>query len=338
MPKVVRFHEYGAPEVLKIEDLPRADPDPGEVSIRVDAFGLNKADIFFRMGRYIEPAVLPSRLGYDACGVVEAVGEGVDSFQPGDKVLSFPAHSPGTYGVYGETAVLPARSLMPWPENLRAEEAAGVGVTYFTAYFALFEAAMLQPGRTILITAGSSGAGSAAIQMAKAADALVISTTRKAEKKQAVLDLGADHVIVSEEEDLGEAVAEIVGGKGLDVFYDAIAGDTLLQVADHMSVGGAAILYGFMQSPYVKLPLMPALIKKFSIVPYKVFDYTGHSGLGLDRVPGAVERAMAHIGSRLSSGKVKPMVAETFGLENIQEAHRALEKNAHVGKLVVKIS
>lgn len=335
MPKVVRFYEYGGPEVLKIEEETQAAPGPGEVSLRIDAFALNKADIFFRMGRYIEQASFPSRIGYDACGVVEAVGEGVDAFQKGDKVLTFPAHSPGRYGVYGETAVVPARSLMSWPENLSAEEAAGVGVTYFTAYFALFEAAKLQPGQTILVTAGSSGAGSAAIQMAKAADAMVISTTRKAEKKQAVLDLGADHVIVTEEEDLGEAVAKIVGNKGLDILYDAIAGDILLQVAEHMALGGTVLQYGFMQSPYLKFPMIPAFTRSFSFIPYKVFDYTGNPVLGLDRVPGAVERAVAHIGSRLASGKITPQVGKVFAMEDIAAAHTAMEKNAHVGKIVV---
>src|SRR5579871_2003338 len=133
--KVVRFHELGGPDVLQIEDLPNPEPQAGEVRIRVRAIGLNRAEVMFRTGQYVEQPQFPSRIGIEAAGIVDAVGPDVANVHVGDKVNVASGQSIGHYGTYGETAIVPAASALPYPGNLTPEEAASVWVQYFTAYF-----------------------------------------------------------------------------------------------------------------------------------------------------------------------------------------------------------
>ena len=214
MPKVVRFHETGGAEVLKVEDLPLPEPGKGEVRLNVEAIGLNRAEIMFRQGHYLEKPDLPSRLGYEAAGIIDAVGPGSSGIKIGDRVSTIPSFSIGKYGVYGETAIVPAFAVASYPENLSSVEGAAIWMQYLTAFGALIEFGQLNRDDSVLITAASSSVGLAAIQITKAAGALAIATTRGADKKQFLLDAGADHVILTEEKDLAEAVMGITSGKG----------------------------------------------------------------------------------------------------------------------------
>jgi len=187
MPKIVRFHQVGGPEVLKLEELPAPKPQKDEVLIKVDAIGLNRAEAIFRSGQYLEQPELPSGLGYEASGTVEQVGPGVTGLEPGDRVSSIPSFSMRTYGTYGEVALLPVHAVAKYPENLSPVEGASIWMQYMTAY-GLIEFGKMQQGNYVLITAAASSVGLAAIQLANAVGAIPIATTRNKGKEKSLQD------------------------------------------------------------------------------------------------------------------------------------------------------
>jgi NADPH:quinone reductase-like Zn-dependent oxidoreductase len=213
--KVVRLHALGGPEVLQLEELPLQQPVAGEVRLKVQAVALNRAEEMFRTGHYLELPEFPSRIGIEAAGIVDAVGSGVTQVKIGQKVSVATGQSIGRYGTYGQSAIIPAVSAIPYPDNLTPEEAATVWVQYLTAYFAFVDLGNVKPGQFVLVTAASGGAGLGAIQIARLLGATTIATTRTGAKKQALLDAGASHVIVTGEEDLLARIKEITKGKGL---------------------------------------------------------------------------------------------------------------------------
>jgi NADPH:quinone reductase len=214
MPKLVRFHETGLADVLQIEDLPLQEPRTNEVRIKVEAIGLNRADVMFRRGMYLEEPRLPARLGYEAAGVVDAIGAGVNGISLGDLVSVVPSFSLNEYGTYGETVIVPAGAAVHYPEHLSPAEAASIWMQYLTAWGALIHYGNIKAGDFVLISAASSSVGLAAIELTNLAGAKPIATTRSSSKKQAILDAGAYAVIASQEENLSQRVAEITNGKG----------------------------------------------------------------------------------------------------------------------------
>jgi NADPH:quinone reductase len=194
MPRVVRFHQTGGPEVLQIETIDVPPPGAGEVRIAVKALGLNRAESMFRLGQYLEQPTFPARLGYEAAGTVEAVGPGVTGLKSGDAVSTVPAFSQNQYGVYGDVAIVPAAAVAKHPPSLSWTEAAAIWMQYLTAYGALIEMARLGAGDTVLIPAASSSVGIAAIQIASMVGATPIALTRKHDKRAALTKLGAAHV------------------------------------------------------------------------------------------------------------------------------------------------
>ena len=214
MPKIVRFHETGGADVLKLEDLPLAEPEKGEVRLKVEAIGLNRAEIMFRKGQYLETPQLPSRLGYEAAGIIDAVGPDGTDLQIGDRVSTIPSFPMGQYGVYGESAIVPAYAAAKYPPMLSAIEGAAIWMQYMTAYGALIHYGKMTKNDTVLITAASSSVGIAAIQIVKAVGGVAIAATRGADKKAFLLEAGADHVIVTNEEDIVKKVMSLTAGKG----------------------------------------------------------------------------------------------------------------------------
>ena len=200
--RVVRFHKLGGPEVLQIDELPLTEPGGGEVRLKVKAIGLNRAEVMFRMGQYLEPPRFPAKNGYEASGVVDAVGPDVENSWLGRKVSTIPAFSLNQYGVYGDIAIVPVHAIAPYPEKLTPVEATSIWMQYLTAYGALILHGRIKHGDFAVLTAASSSVGLAAIEIAKAEGAISIATTRISKKKAEFLALGADHVIATEEENL----------------------------------------------------------------------------------------------------------------------------------------
>ncbi|MCA1439857.1 zinc-dependent alcohol dehydrogenase family protein, partial [Ensifer sp. IC4062] len=255
MVRVVRFHELGGPEVLRIEDIDVAGPAPGEVQIRVKALGLNRAEALIRSGAYIETPSLPSGLGLEAAGIVEAVGDGVEGFAPSDAVSVVPPPSMVRWPAYGELASFPARLVVKHPPSLGFEAAAAVWMPYLTAYGALIDIAGLRAGDFVAITAASSSVGLATIEIANRVGATAIAITRTSAKKQALTEFGAAHVIASAEEDLEARLREIAGPAGVRVVFDAVGGPAFEPLTSAMSRGGILIEYGGLSPEPTPFPI-----------------------------------------------------------------------------------
>ena len=329
MPKIVRFHETGAAEVLKLEDLPLIEPGEGEIRLKVEAIGLNRAEVLFRQGQYLQNPEPPSRLGYEAAGTVDAVGPGVSGVQNGDRVSTIPSFSMGEYGVYGESAIVPVYAVARYPDILSAVEGAAIWMQYLTVFGALIEFGQLKNNDSILITAASSSVGLAAIQTTKAAGALAIASTRSAGKKQFLLEAGADHVIVTDEEDLAEAVMAITSGKGASIIFDAVAGPLLETLAGAAASGAIIFEYGALSPAPTIFPLFSSLAKGLTVRGYTLFEIT--------RDPEKLARGKQYVYDGLQSGALKPIIDRIFPLDAIADAHRYLESNQQKGKIVVTV-
>jgi len=329
MARVVRFHQTGGPEVLRIDQVDVQPPGRGEVRIAVKALGLNRAESMFRSGQYLEQPNVPARLGYEAAGTIEALGEGVQGFKIGEAVSTIPAFSQNQYGVYGDTATVPAFAVVKHPASLSWTEAAAVWMQYGTAYGALVDIGGLKADDTVLISAASSSVGIAAIQIARMVGATPVALTRTRSKRQALLDAGAAHVIATQEQDLVAEVKQVTGGKGARIVFDPVAGPTVAKLAAAMAERGTLFVYGALSTEPTPLPLWDVLGKSLTIRGYVLFEITGN--------PERLERAKKFIVGGLSAGKLKPMVAKTFSLDQIVEAHRYLESNQQVGKIVVTV-
>src|SRR5580700_4598181 len=271
MPKIVRFHSIGGPENLKLEDLPSRPPGEGEVKLRVQAVGLNRAESGFMRGRYFETPELPSRLGYEAAGMVEAVGARVDPSWVGKQVATVPGYSMSKNGVLGEEAVVPASSLGEYPAKLSPAEAAAVWMQYLTAYGALVTYGSVKPGDYVLITAASSSVGLAAIQIVNAEGAIPIAATRGSGKRSELLSLGAAHVIATDEEDVAQKVNEITSDKGARLIFDPIAGPGVEKLADAAAYHGIFFVYGSLSQQPTPFP-MATLQKGISIRGYSLME------------------------------------------------------------------
>ncbi|MFH1980306.1 MAG: zinc-dependent alcohol dehydrogenase family protein [Pseudomonadota bacterium] len=329
MPKIVRFHEAGDADVLRIEEMPLSEPGKGEIRIKVAALGLNRAEVMFRQGIYLEPPTFPSRIGYEAAGTVDALGPGVGGFQIGERVSTIPAFSMGAYGVYGESAVVPVHAVARYPENLSPVEGAAIWMQYMTAYGALVEYGKLTAKDVVLITAASSSVGLAAIQVTKSLGATAVATTRGESKKQSLLDAGADHVIVTDTEDVGERVKAITAGKGARIIFDPVAGPFLEKLAQAAAPGATIFEYGALSLAPTPFPLFDALQKGLSVRGYTLFEIVSN--------PASLARGKQFVTDGLTRGALKPVIARTFPFEAIVDAHRYMESNQQIGKIVVTL-
>jgi NADPH:quinone reductase-like Zn-dependent oxidoreductase len=337
MVKIVQFSEFGGPEVLQFIEKDLGKPNAGEVKLAVKAIGLNRAETMLREDQYIFSPKLPSRLGYDASAEVIEVGSNVSNFSVGDRVITIPAFSQSKNGVYGEEAIVPENACWSWPEGLSAEEAACVGTNYTTVYFGLKNVGRLNSGDTVLLTAATGGVGFAAIEIAKEMKTTVIATTRKQNKVQALLDAGADHVIVTGVEDLVSRVQEITNGVGVQVVFDAIAGKTITQSLECLDQGGRCVIYGMVDPSNLQVDILPFMSKGLSLLSHAVVYFTGYPDFGLPQNIEAIDEAKKFLLPRLADGRLKPKISEVFKLGEVAEAHRSLESNNQVGKIILTV-
>ena len=325
--KIVRFHKTGPAEVLQFDELRLPEPGPGEIRLRVKALGLNRAEIMFRNGQYLETPVPPSQNGYEAAGIIEAVGPGVDFSWIGKTVSTVPGtFKLNNHGVYGEVAVVPLFGIAEYPSTLTFEQGASIWMQYLTAYGALIWLGQVAKGDFVIITAASSSVGIAAIEMVKAEGATSIAVTRTPAKKARLLKQGADHVIVTDEEDLVARVNEITSGKSARIVFDPIGGKILESLAAATARKGIIFEYGALASEPTPYPLFTALATGLTIRAYTLFELT--------RDP-VFPKAKQYIFDHLASGAFKPIIDRTFHFAEIVEAHRYMESNAQIGKIIV---
>jgi NADPH:quinone reductase-like Zn-dependent oxidoreductase len=324
--RAVRFHELGGPDVLKIEEVRLDPPGPGEVRVRIDAIGLNRAEALFRAGTYYYQPTLPSsRLGFEAAGTVEEVGREVAGFAPGDAVSVISDQDMSRHGVYADRVNVPVLSLLPRPAMVDAVSGAALWTTYLTAYGALVEVGRMYPGDSVVITAASSGVGLAAVQVANHLGAVPIAVTRTGAKSARLLQAGAAHVIAADQGDLVSGVHAVTGGRGARIVFDAVGGPGLSQLAAAVATDGLLIVYGWLDPRPAPLPMN--------------WPITVH-GFNVDLItaePARLARARAFIEAGLRAGTLKPVIDRTFDLADIVEAHRHLESNTQTGKIVVTV-
>lgn len=327
MAKAVRFYELGGPDVLKIEEIHVREPQEGEVVIDVAAVGLNRAESMFFHGQYIQDPILPAGLGYEAVGKVIAVGAGVDPSWIGKRVSTIPGFSMNQWPALAEKAVVPAEDIVELPATLSDVDGAASWMQYGTAYGALVELGKVGPGDFVLITAASSSVGLAAIQIAKTQGAVAIATTRTSAKKQQLVEFGADHVIVTEEEDLPARVNQITNGKLARVVFDPVGGNYVDVLAQATSYEGSIYVYGMLSGEPTVYPVS-GIWKGIALSFYLLMQ---------TKIPGRYERMKRYVYDRLADGSLKPKVDRAFRFEEIVEAYRYLESNQQVGKIVVTL-
>ena len=325
MPKAIRFNQFGGPEVLHFEQTAERQPGAGEVSLTIQAVGLNRAESMYYHGVYMEQPTLPSGLGYEAVGIVSAVGPDVDASLTGKRFGTIPGFSMKQYPVLAETAIVPASVLAPIPDNFSATEGAAVWMQYCTAYGALVAFGKVASGDFVLITAASSSVGLAAIQIVKAQGGISIATTRTAAKKDQLLSLGADHVIVTNDEDFPARVKDITGGKGARIVFDPVGGDYINTIAQATASGGTIFLYGMLSGKPTPFP-MAAFGRRIAM-----FGYTFNELRGTPQW----DPMVSYIYDHLADGAFKPEIARTFPFDQAIDAYKYLESNEQIGKVVV---
>ncbi len=329
MPKIVRFHKLGGPENLQIETVTATQPGKGEVRLKVLAAGLNRAESMFYHGQYLEQPELPSRLGYEVAGVVEAVGEGVEASWLGKSVSTIPGFSMNRYGTLGEEAVVPAAALGEYPAKLTPVQATAIWMPYLTAYGALVHYGGVHAGDFVSIPAASSSVGLAAIQIVRDAGATAIAVTRSSAKKAELVSLGAHHVIATAEEDYVARVKEITGGKGARLTFDPVAGPFVETLAAAAAPGGIIFEYGWLSGQPTPFPLFAALGSGLSVRGYVLMEITLH--------PELLSKAKKYVVERLADGRFVPKVAKTFPFAETVNAYKYLESNQQVGKIVITV-
>ena len=328
MNKVVRIHRHGGPEELRFENLEVDEPGQGEVRLRIEAIGLNRAEAAFRAGQYPVTPRFPTLIGYEGVGVIEAEGPGVEGFAIGERVCVLPNFRLGEYGLYAERAIVPARSLLRPPPGLTIVEAASIWMQYFTA-LAIIEIARAAIGDYVLIRAASSSVGLAAIQLANWAGAVPIAATRTSAKAQALQQQGAKHVIPTDEADLVAEVERITAGKGARIIFDPVGGPDIEKLALAAAEEGIIFIYGGLSGKPTPYPHWPAALKGLSI--------RGWVASSIWNRPERFVRNRDLILRGLAAGHLRPVIAKTFPFSQIVAAHRYLESNQQIGKIVVTV-
>lgn len=329
MSKIVVFNQTGSADVLEIKNVDVPAPSADEVQIEVRAIGINRAEIMYRTGQYVIEPQFPARLGYEAAGVVTAVGAKVTAFRSGDIVSVIPAFSFSDYGMYGEVVNAPAHAVVKHPQNLSFEQAAASWMMYVTAYGALVEYGEVKKGDHVLINAASSSVGLAAIQIARMCGAIPIAMTRTSEKRALLLEAGATAVIASKEQNVADEINRITEGKGLQIVFDPVGGPDVAEIAKVMSDGAVFFQYGALDSRDLSIPVFAILGKHLTFRGYELFEITTN--------PEKLARAKAFVSEGLGSGALQPPIDKIFTLEQIADAQRYMESNGQVGKIVVTV-
>lgn len=330
MAKVLRLHEYKEYKDLSgiyLDDIPVAEPEEDEIRIKVDAFSLNYGDYELFANNYMFSMELPARFGDECSGVVDAVGEGVTNFKIGDKVSTIPWMNEG-YGVDGEFAIVPAKFAAHYPDNLSPEEASCIWVAYLTAYYALFEVAKIKANDFVLITAGSSSAGMAAMELCKMVGAKTIATSRTNKNRDFLYEIGYDHVIAQSDNNMSDSILDFSDGKGVRIIYDPIGGKIVQEYANGLAQNAIIFLYGGMDPNPTILPEIEMTQKAACFRPFSVYNHVYKKD--------SRERGIKFIYNALQRGYIKSYVEKVYSLNNFLEAFEdQLKSTIRRGKMVI---
>jgi NADPH:quinone reductase-like Zn-dependent oxidoreductase len=328
MVRAIRFHETGGPEVLRYEEVVVRSPRPGEVRIRVDAIGLNRAEVNFRRGTYLEQPVLPAGLGTEASGEVLEVGPDVERWKPGDAVSVVPAFSQNDYPVYAEEAVVPAAALVARPEGMDPVTGAAIWMPYVTVYGMVQEIVRVRPGDQVVITAAVNSVGMAALQVLRHLGAVPIATAPSGDQREALLAAGAAAVITDGDDDLVDAIRTATRGHGADLVLDAVGGPQVEDLVRACAADATVIVHGGLSGQPTPLPggrYAPVWLRR-----YHVYEITTDAA--------ALRRAEHFIRAGLATGAFAPIVDRVFDFDDIAAAHTYVDSAERgLGKPVVRV-
>ena len=339
--KAVRFHEFGGIDVLRVEEIEDPRPGPGEVLVRIRASALNHLDVDVRDGTSRFPVQFPHTLGVELAGDVEELGDGVEGWAVGDRVNPYIMDTCGecrycatgrenlclapgfisftTGGGYAERVVVKARNLIRIPDSVSYEDAAALQVAFATSWHMLFTRGNLRAGETVMINSVGSGIGSAAVQLARIAGAFVIGNASSDEKLDRALDLGMDEGINHRTEDVVARVMELTDERGVDLVYEHVGGELFQKGLDSLAKDGRLVICGGHSGEVVPFDIIPFFRGQKSVIGS--FTYTREE----------VKKSFDLAARRL----VKPLIHQTFPLDDAGEAMATMERREHFGKLVL---
>ncbi|WP_426199467.1 zinc-dependent alcohol dehydrogenase family protein [Pseudomonas sp. DC3200b2] len=338
MSRTIRFHRFGPAEVLKCETHETRQPGPGEVQVRVAAIGISWFDVLWRQNLAPSQARLPAGIGQEMAGIVTAVGTGVEAFKAGDRVASFPAASANDYPACAEEVIMPAAALTRYPDILTPAQAAVHYTPLLMAWFAYVNLARVQPGQSALITDASHCAGPAFVQMGKALGVRVIAATRDEAQRAAVTELGADKVIVTEEQDLVLQVNKYTDGKGVNMVFDGLGGPQMSVLGDVLAPRGALVLYGLQGGNQTPFPACAAFQKNIQFHVHCLGNFTGKPELGIHPDEQAVRVALTNINQLTADRVLSPQAIKVFPFEQFVEAHRYMDDCPCSGRAVLELN
>jgi len=329
MPRAWVLHAYRGYESLTLIDEPLETPGVGEIRLRVEAFALNWGDMDICWDRYsFSFPEFPARIGREAAGIVDAIGPGVHDIKLGDRVCTLP-YFYYNRGASTDSLIVKAEYVTPAPKRLSAEESAAIWMQYLTAYFPLVAISAVGPGSHVLVTAATSTAGAAALEIGRISGASMIGTTRFEHNRAYLRELGADHVIATNGSGLADEIMEVTGGRGVDAVFDAVGAGLIAHYAPALAKNGRIYFYGLLDEHFPSLPLVDMFQKNAVFHPYSLFNYVEDPALrrkGTDFVHAMIEQE-----------RLKPSIDRVYPMEQYREAfdylRRPREKH---GKVVIR--
>jgi NADPH2:quinone reductase len=323
--KAWQILRHGEPEdVLELVNIDRPEPGPCQVLVRVLAATANFPDVLMCRGIYQEKVAMPFTLGVESCGEVVALGPGVTSLAVGDRVIGDTALP---HGAFAEYAIMDESAALSAPPALDDAEAAPFFVTYETCWMALHRRARLQPGETLLIHAAAGGVGTGAIQVGKAAGARVIGVVGSADKVALAKEVGADIVINRQEQDFVSVVKEVTGGKGADVIFDPVGGESFYKSTKCIAFEGRIVVIGFASGDIPSAALNHALVKNYDIIGFQARSYR-------IRQVSEIREYHAALVKHTESGAIRTVVTERLSLDEVPDGLRRLGAGATTGRIV----
>ena len=322
----IAIKEPGGPEALVPEEIERPEPGHGEILIRVAAAGINRPDVFQRMGFYPAPPGAPDTPGLEVAGEVVTTGPGVTRWKAGDRVCALVGG-----GGYAEYCVAHESHALPVPAGLSMTEAAALPETFFTVWTNVFERGALKAGETFLVHGGTSGIGTTAIQLASLMGARAFATAGSAEKCEACLKLGAEAAIDYKRQDFVEETKSLTGGRGVDVILDMVGGDYIPRNIKAAAQDGRIVSIAFLNGSTAEVNFMPVMLKRLTM--------TGSTlrARGIEEKAAIAAALREKVWPLLEAGRAKPVIDATFPLRDAAKAHERMESSAHIGKLVLTL-
>lgn len=321
--KAIQVHRAGGPEVLELADLPKPSPGRGQVLIKVEAVGLNFADILYVAGEYLVRTRYPAIPGMEFAGLVEELGEGVEGLQLGRRVAAL-----GRRGAFAEYAVVDARSVLLVPPQMSAAEAAAFPVSYFTAYFALQTQAQARPGEWVLIQAAAGALGTASIQIAKTLGLQAVALASSEEKLALCRSLGADVTLLNTQDNLVDAVKNATEGKGVEILMEVVGGAGFAHSLEMLAYRGRLLVIGSASRELAQFYPVSLMKGNQSVTGVWLTPFLSD--------PAEMQAATAFLIPLVASGKIKPVVGERFKLEEAARAFAFVQSRKNTGKVILE--